>query len=77
MEMDLNRLKNKADSILANTNTTKEKLKEICDLLEREISYYDWVGGVKVNSIHVYQHHCSFCKQRTLNSTVHVAAAMG
>ena len=44
MEMDLNRLKNKADSILANTNTTKEKLKEICDLLEREISYYDWVG---------------------------------
>ena len=46
MEMDLNRLKNKADSILANTNTntTKEKLKEICDVLEREISYYDWVG---------------------------------
>ena len=44
MEMDLNRLKNKADSILANTNTRKEKLKEVCDLLEREISYYDWVG---------------------------------
>jgi L-methionine (R)-S-oxide reductase len=44
MEMDLNRLKNKADSILANTNTRKEKLKKVCDLLEREISYYDWVG---------------------------------
>ena len=44
MEMDLNRLKNKADSILANTNTRKEKLNEVCDLLEREISYYDWVG---------------------------------
>ena len=44
MEMDLNRLKNKADSILANTNTIKDKLKEICDLLETEISYYDWVG---------------------------------
>ena len=44
MEMDLNRLKNKVDSILANTNTTKEKLKEVCDVLEREISYYDWVG---------------------------------
>ncbi len=27
MEMDLNRLKNKVDSILANTNTTNEKLK--------------------------------------------------
>jgi len=44
MEMDLNRLKNKVDSILANTNTTKEQLKEVCDVLEREISYYDWVG---------------------------------
>ncbi|MDB4204285.1 GAF domain-containing protein [Polaribacter sp.] len=42
--MDLNRLKNKVDSILANTNTTKEQLKEVCDVLEREISYYDWVG---------------------------------
>ena len=44
MEMDLNRLKNKADSIFANTNTTNEKLKAICDVLESEISYYDWVG---------------------------------
>ena len=44
MEMDLNRLKNKADSILTNTNTTNEKLKAICDVLESEISYYDWVG---------------------------------
>ena len=44
MEMDLNRLKNKVDSILANTNTTNEKLKAICDVLESEISYYDWVG---------------------------------
>ena len=44
MEMDINRLKNKVDSILANTNTTNEKLKAICDVLESEISYYDWVG---------------------------------
>ena len=44
MEMDLNRLKNKADSILANTNTTNEQLQAICDVLESEISYYDWVG---------------------------------
>ena len=44
MEMDINRLKNKVDSIFANTNTTNEKLKAICDVLESEISYYDWVG---------------------------------
>ena len=31
MEMDLNRLKNKVDSILANTNTINEQLKAICD----------------------------------------------
>ncbi|MFB1040723.1 MAG: GAF domain-containing protein, partial [Polaribacter sp.] len=42
--MDINRLKNKVDSIFANTNTTNEKLKAICDVLESEISYYDWVG---------------------------------
>ena len=44
MEMDLNRLKNKVDSILGSTNTTNEKLKSICDVLESEIAYYDWVG---------------------------------
>ena len=44
MEIDLNRLKNKVDSILANTNTINEQLKAICDFLESEISYYDWVG---------------------------------
>jgi GAF domain-containing protein len=44
MEMDINRLKNKVDSIFENTNTTNEKLKAICDVLESEISYYDWVG---------------------------------
>ncbi len=37
-------MKNKVDSIFANTNTTNEKLKAICDVLESEISYYDWVG---------------------------------
>ena len=44
MEIDINRLKNKVDSIFVNTNTTNEQLKAICDVLESEISYYDWVG---------------------------------
>ena len=44
MEIDLNRLKNKVDIILGSTNTANEKLKAICDVLESEISYYDWVG---------------------------------
>ncbi len=37
-------LKNKVDSIIALKDTVKNKLQAICDLLESEISYYDWVG---------------------------------
>ncbi|WP_299669699.1 GAF domain-containing protein [uncultured Polaribacter sp.] len=42
MGMDI--LKNKVDSIIALKDTVKNKLQAICDLLESEISYYDWVG---------------------------------
>lgn len=42
MEIDI--LKNKIDNILNLEKTKENKLQAICDLLESEISYYDWVG---------------------------------
>ena len=42
--MQLEELKNQI-SIITNNNLSKEeKLQSICDYLENEISYYDWVG---------------------------------
>jgi len=32
------------DTIIASPATKEEKLQAICDYLENEISYYDWVG---------------------------------
>ncbi|MEN8704306.1 MAG: GAF domain-containing protein [Polaribacter sp.] len=37
-------IQEKIDVIIASTKTKEEKLQEICDYLESEISYYDWVG---------------------------------
>jgi GAF domain-containing protein len=37
-------LKNKVDSILSKQTNLEEKLQAICNLLESEISYYNWVG---------------------------------
>lgn len=37
-------LSQKIDVILARTSTKEKKLQAICDFLESEISYYDWVG---------------------------------
>ena len=42
MEIDI--LKNKVESIISSKETKEVKLQSICDLLENEISYYDWVG---------------------------------
>ena len=37
-------LKDKIDTLLLQNNTIGIKLQSICDLLEREILHYDWVG---------------------------------
>jgi len=37
-------IQEKIDVVIASTKTKEEKLQEICDYLESEISYYDWVG---------------------------------
>jgi hypothetical protein len=42
MEIDI--LKNKVATIIAEKTNVSNKLQAICDLLENKISYYDWVG---------------------------------
>ncbi|MDX6747986.1 GAF domain-containing protein [Polaribacter sp. PL03] len=42
MEIDI--LKNKVESIISLNDSLEVRLQAICDLLESEISYYDWVG---------------------------------
>ncbi|MBG7611581.1 GAF domain-containing protein [Polaribacter sp. BAL334] len=37
-------LQQEIDTIFASKNTKDEKLQAICDFLESQISYYDWVG---------------------------------
>ncbi len=42
--MQLNNIKQQVSSILNSSSTKGEKLQAICDYLESEVSYYDWVG---------------------------------
>lgn len=42
--MEVNLLKNHIDSIIDSQVSKNEKLQGICDYLEAEVSYYDWVG---------------------------------
>jgi GAF domain-containing protein len=42
--MNVDVLSNKIDIIIASKSSKEEKLQAICDFLENEISYYDWVG---------------------------------
>lgn len=37
-------IKKHVDTIINSTQSTEEKLQQICDFLKSEISYYDWVG---------------------------------
>lgn len=43
-KMDIESIKSKIENIISLKTISKEKLQAICDLLESEISYYDWVG---------------------------------
>ena len=42
--MDINFLKGAVEEIISSEKSRSEKLQEICDFLESQISYYDWVG---------------------------------
>lgn len=42
--MNRDKLQQEIDLIIASDKTKSEKLQAICDYLEAQISYYDWVG---------------------------------
>lgn len=42
--MDITSIKKQIDIIITSNSLKEEKLQSICDYLEKEISYYDWVG---------------------------------
>ena len=42
--MNIHILQQQIDNIIAKNITKSEKLQAICDYLEKEIYYYDWVG---------------------------------
>tara|TARA_R110002073_G_scaffold89852_5_gene212433 strand:- start:428 stop:880 length:453 start_codon:yes stop_codon:yes gene_type:complete len=42
--VNINFLKSTIEEIILSNKAISEKLQEICDFLESEISYYDWVG---------------------------------
>lgn len=42
--MESTRLRETISNIISNETSRSEKLQSICDFLENEISYYDWVG---------------------------------
>ncbi|PHS51921.1 MAG: histidine kinase [Lutibacter sp.] len=42
--MNIYQLKEYITSVIESNKTVSEKLKLICDFLNREIEYYDWVG---------------------------------
>jgi L-methionine (R)-S-oxide reductase len=42
--MQLENSKQQITTIVAGVDTTENKLQAICDYLEAEVSYYDWVG---------------------------------
>ena len=42
--MNIALLQKEIDTIIVSKSSTEKKLQTICNLLEKEISYYDWVG---------------------------------
>lgn len=42
--MNINLLKNTIQEIISSRKSKSEKLQAICDFLESQVSYYDWVG---------------------------------
>ena len=42
--MNIDIIKQQIDSIISSVTSKEEKLQAICDYLEKEVSYYDWVG---------------------------------
>lgn len=64
-------LKPKIKTILANeSESTEERLKEICELLQSKIGYYDWVGFYFANEAEKTLHLKAFAGEPTDHTVI-------
>lgn len=69
--MPFTSLKPKIKTILANENkSSEERLKEICELLQSNINYYDWVGFYFANEVERTLHLRAFAGEPTDHTVI-------
>lgn len=69
--MLLTSLKPKINTILTNENESyEERLKEVCELLQSNISYYDWVGFYFANEAEKTLHLKAFAGEPTDHTVI-------
>jgi len=69
--MSFNSLKPKIETILANKNRNNEQLlTEVCELLQSNIEYYDWVGFYFANQAEKTLHLKAFADEATDHTVI-------
>ena len=69
--MSLSHLKPKVKTILANdSDSTQERLNEVCELLQKSIGYYDWVGFYFADNNKKTLHLKAFAGEPTDHTTI-------
>ncbi len=69
--MSFSNLKPKVAAILANEReTTEERLKQVCELLQTSIGYYDWVGFYFANEAEKTLHLKAFAGEPTDHTVI-------
>ncbi len=69
--MSFNSLKPKIETILANKNRNNEQLlTEVCELLQSNIEYYDWVGFYFANQAEKTLHLKAFAGEATDHTVI-------
>ncbi|SDW59544.1 GAF domain-containing protein [Aequorivita viscosa] len=69
--MSFNSLKPKIETILANKNRNNEQLlTEVCELLQSNIEYYDWVGFYFANEAEKTLHLKAFAGEATDHTVI-------
>ena len=73
--MILNGIRSKVTEIVSNTNETVEnRLLQICELLDSNINYYNWVGFYFRNGNNTPQEHVS--RKNSRNTPSHLASTL-
>lgn len=69
--MPFDALKPKVTTILANTNeSVEQRMTEVCELLQRSIGYYDWVGFYFANEAERTLHLKAFAGEPTDHTVI-------